>query len=512
MLKKAALGVIFTLFCGAIAVAQVNNNCTPITGTITDSGSVNFTGILTFSYPYHIDANGNGVNAGNFDKGVVAGIISFCVPPSVNPGTNGRFTYTVSGVTSAGTATYNSIWTVPNSVVAVSVTSVALSGGGGSSSGTVGAGTTGQIARYASNGTVVGGGTVTVNDISAAAYFVDGGSTNTITGTPANFPGAYGIGQAVKFLAALNNTGATTINVSSIGAVAVRINNVALAGGEIKGGQVYTAVYNTNGGAHFDLEDPTVSSTGGATASNGLTDLKTIFTDSTHITIGSACGSGSAACVTPYGNVTAPCTLTTSGTSNGSYYVGIETGPSIIVYYPTSGMTLSASGCTATTAASPSHPYNSLPLAHGSITSTVFATPVDDRCFFCGLPPQVVSGTGINVVPTVGTPGFVTVNALGPQVIFSGTLALGTSSISNGSSPPCATVATVTATGVASTDIITWTPNGSIRAVTGYAPSTSGGLSIALYPTTNTINADVCNWTSAPITPGAVTLNVQVLR
>lgn len=95
------------------------------------------------------------------------------------------------------------------------------------------------------------------------------------------------------------------------------------------------------------------------------------------------------------------------------------------------------------------------------------------------------------------------------QIIGSGTAALGTSSISSGA---CATVVTVSATGVASTDTITWTPNASIKAVTGYTPATTGGLSIAAYPTSNNANFDVCNWSSGSITPGAVTLNWKVVR
>lgn len=93
--------------------------------------------------------------------------------------------------------------------------------------------------------------------------------------------------------------------------------------------------------------------------------------------------------------------------------------------------------------------------------------------------------------------------------IASGTSSLGTSAIASGA---CATVVTTTATGVASTDAIAWNPNASIKAVTGYVPSTSGGLTIATYPTSGNVNFDVCNWTSASITPGAVTLNWRVTR
>jgi len=95
------------------------------------------------------------------------------------------------------------------------------------------------------------------------------------------------------------------------------------------------------------------------------------------------------------------------------------------------------------------------------------------------------------------------------QTIASGTSALGTSAIASGA---CATVVTTTATGVASTDAISWNANGSLKAITGYIPSTSGGLTIADYPTSGNVNFDVCNWTSASITPGAVTLNWRVVR
>lgn len=93
--------------------------------------------------------------------------------------------------------------------------------------------------------------------------------------------------------------------------------------------------------------------------------------------------------------------------------------------------------------------------------------------------------------------------------ISSGTSALGTASIN---SLACATVVTTAATGVAATDTIIWTPNASIKAVTGYAPATAGGLSIGGYLTAGNVNWDVCNWSTGAITPGAVTLNWRIVR
>lgn len=113
---------------------------------------------------------------------------------------------------------------------------------------------------------------------------------------------------------------------------------------------------------------------------------------------------------------------------------------------------------------------------------------------------QFVSYVDVNGVPQTAT-------AAVP--VASGTAALGTSAIS---SATCATVVTVSATGVATTDVIQFTPNADISGVTGYTPATTGGLTILPYPTANNVNFKVCNWTSGSITPGAVTLNWRVAR
>lgn len=112
--------------------------------------------------------------------------------------------------------------------------------------------------------------------------------------------------------------------------------------------------------------------------------------------------------------------------------------------------------------------------------------------------------TKTDSLPTSETDG----NAF-PIVVASGSGALGTSAIS---SEACATVVTATATGTATTDVVSWSFNGDVTAVTGYAPLTTGGVSIYAYPTANTVNFKVCNPTSGSITPGAVTLNWRVVR
>lgn len=95
------------------------------------------------------------------------------------------------------------------------------------------------------------------------------------------------------------------------------------------------------------------------------------------------------------------------------------------------------------------------------------------------------------------------------RTIASGTAALGTSAIASGA---CATVVTSAGTGILTTDVLTASFNGDPTAVTGYAPSANGMLTIISYPTADTANFKVCNNTSASVTPGAITLNWRVVR
>ena len=90
-----------------------------------------------------------------------------------------------------------------------------------------------------------------------------------------------------------------------------------------------------------------------------------------------------------------------------------------------------------------------------------------------------------------------------------GTATLGTSAIG---SAACATVVTVSAPGVLTTDVVNASFNGDPTAVTGYVPLTSGMLTIIGYPTANNVNFKVCNNTTGSITPGAITLNFRVDR
>ena len=95
-------------------------------------------------------------------------------------------------------------------------------------------------------------------------------------------------------------------------------------------------------------------------------------------------------------------------------------------------------------------------------------------------------------------------------LIASGATTVDPTSINSGACNSANT--TATATGVASTDVVAWTPNADISAVTGYAPVTTGGVVIFVWPTTNTVNFRVCNPTSSSIDPGSITINWRVER
>lgn len=94
--------------------------------------------------------------------------------------------------------------------------------------------------------------------------------------------------------------------------------------------------------------------------------------------------------------------------------------------------------------------------------------------------------------------------------IASGTQALGTSAIAAGA---CATAFNISASGVASSDRIQVDFNANPTSITGYGTATTGNLTIYKWPTTNTVNIQVCNNNATgTITPSAATLNYGVLR
>jgi len=79
--------------------------------------------------------------------------------------------------------------------------------------------------------------------------------TNTVTGTATPTP-AYTIGQRFTFVPAVTNTGATTLDISSVGAGAIQLAGAALTGGELVAGLAVT-VYVTAATPVFEIIAPT---------------------------------------------------------------------------------------------------------------------------------------------------------------------------------------------------------------------------------------------------------------
>lgn len=149
----------------------------------------------------------------------------------------------------------------------------------------------------------------------------------------------------------------------------------------------------------------------------------------------------------------------------------------------------------------------SLALPAASATAPTYAEITSDgtnyfASLFAGAGGAItINGVSCSVGGSCTVPASVT--------IASGATAMGTSAISPN---VCATVVTVSATGVLSTDVIGWTPNADVSGTTGYGKSATDGLIIYPYPTADNVNFAVCNATGTSITPGAITLNWRVVR
>lgn len=83
----------------------------------------------------------------------------------------------------------------------------------------------------------------------------NGGAADVYTLTPANALVAYGTSMLVEFSPTVNNTGAATLNISGLGAKAIKqLTGTAMTLGDLIFGQVYLAFYN---GTEFRLASMT---------------------------------------------------------------------------------------------------------------------------------------------------------------------------------------------------------------------------------------------------------------
>lgn len=163
--------------------------------------------------------------------------------------------------------------------------------------------------------------------------------------------------------------------------------------------------------------------------------------------------------------------------------------------------------------------YGGVRLSPGAADSGAFTiagrgTGTDEDLVFNFNSANVVTVTSTTGVTTINFPDnsipAADING-GADLILSGTVVLDTDAIA---STACDTSDTaISATGVAATDVLSWSFNSDPTSITGYAPVTTGGLAIYAYPGTNTVSFKVCNPTASSITPGAaVTLNWNVVR
>jgi len=99
-----------------------------------------------------------------------------------------------------------------------------------------------------------------------------------------------------------------------------------------------------------------------------------------------------------------------------------------------------------------------------------------------------------------------------PAKALSQTIASGTSSMATGTigAGRCVAPVTTAASGVATTDAISWSFNAAPG--TGYGSVTGSGLNIQPYVTSGNVNFVVCNPTAGSITPAAAILNWRVTR
>lgn len=114
----------------------------------------------------------------------------------------------------------------------------------------------------------VGTDSITLGQTQAGAYAYLGSvaGTNTVTATVSPTFAAYTAGQVFRFIAAGSNTGATTININSVGAKNIYKNgSTPLEVGDIISGSLITVIYD---GTQFQLQAGTGS--GGAAAGGSI--------------------------------------------------------------------------------------------------------------------------------------------------------------------------------------------------------------------------------------------------
>ena len=328
-------------------------------------------------------------------------------------------------------------------------------------------------------------------------------SATTFTGTMTPTLTAYTTGMVVQFTPNMTASGTPTLNIDTLGAKNLReVDGTTPAGsGDLVSGRQYALWYD---GTVFRIMAGAGIGGVGTAAFAGTTGA---------VTLAFSGGNVFSAAMTPTGNITG---ITLATVPTGTSHLAIQ-------------WTMGATPFTASVAPTG---FNSWvgPVQVANAITTAFYETADG-----GTTWNLIGGSsslGYSACATSSTPGgnpasgtvygwctsngFKALDSSGVLhgLIFSGTITLATSSIG---STACQTVTdgsvnSVTATGVLSTDTAIITPNASIKAITGFVPATTGGLTISPYTKSGFVDVDVCNWSTGSLTPGAVTLNVTVMR
>lgn len=196
--------------------------------------------------------------------------------------------------------------------------------------------------------------------------------------------------------------------------------------------------------------------------------------------------------------------ITTAGFVSTDYFTVKNKGAGLVTYTPSSGNidgngTLTLKQNQSADLYFDGTNYWTLP----GRSTNVACADLTNASTLCSTAP----GTG---VATAAANALSAAGGLTSTILPNGTAVLGTSAIASGA---CATVVTTTATNVLTTDVVYYGYNSDPTGVTGYGASATGAvLSIYPYPTAGNLNVKVCNSTASSITPGAMTLNLNVHR
>jgi hypothetical protein len=167
---------------------------------------------------------------------------------------------------------------------------------------------------------------------SAVGTFLTASGTNTITASVSPSLTAYSAGQMFGFVAANTNTGATTINISSLGAKSIVTPLGALNAGDLQSGYFYIIYYD---GTNFQLLGVSTALTT-LTVSGALT--VTVIKETTTISATAATGTINYDCSTQpilyyTTNASGNWTLNLRGTSSVSLDTLMSTGQTLTVTF-----------------------------------------------------------------------------------------------------------------------------------------------------------------------------------